>query len=45
MIQPLRYAIEAFQSIWHALPLPFRALFGVSMLFFVINLLYRVFKG
>lgn len=45
MIQPLRYAIEAFMAIWYALPFPFRALFGVSLLFLVINLLFRLFKG
>lgn len=44
MIQPLLYAIEAFMAIWHALPFPFRALFGVSLLFMVINLLYRLVK-
>lgn len=45
MVQPLRYAIEAFMSIWSALPLPFRALFGVSLLFLVINLLFHMLKG
>lgn len=45
MTQPLRFAIEAFMSIWHALPFPFRALFGISLFFLIFNLLFRLVKG
>lgn len=45
MIQSTEYAIQAFLAIWFSLPLPFRALFGISLLFLVINLIFRIVKG